>query len=82
MSGIVETPPPSAKGKKLLEQMRDVMRLKHYSFRTEATYCDWVERFVRFHRLRHPRDMGETEISEFLTYLARARNVAASTQND
>lgn len=61
--------------------MRDVLRLKHYSYRTERTYCDWVERFIRFHRMRHPKDMGDPEIAAFLTYLARAGNVAASTQN-
>ncbi len=81
MGAIVATDPTAGKGKKLLEQMRDVMRVKHYSFRTEQTYCDWVERFIRFHQLRHPRDLGEAEVSEFLTHLARAGNVAASTQN-
>jgi hypothetical protein len=49
MQATVETAPTGGKGKKLLEQMRDVMRLKHYSYRTEQTYCDWVERFIRFH---------------------------------
>ncbi len=61
--------------------MRDVMRLKHYSLRTERTYCDWVERFIRFHGLQHPREMAEAEVSEFLTSLARDGHVAASTQN-
>ena len=70
----------AGKGKKLLEQMRDVMRVKHYSVRTENTYCDWVERFIRYHRLRHPAEMREAEMAEFLTHLARDRNVAASTQ--
>ena len=81
MSMIVATEAESGKGKKLLDQIRDVMRLKHYSFRTEQTYCDWIERFIRFHRMRHPRDLGEPEVAEFLTHLARAGNVAASTQN-
>src|SRR5438876_6068346 len=67
--------------KKLLDQVRDVMRLKHYSLRTERTYCDWIARFIRFHELRHPRDMGEAELSAFLTHLARDGKVAASTQN-
>jgi Phage integrase, N-terminal SAM-like domain len=44
--------------KKLLDQVRDVMRLKHYSLRTERTYCEWIERFIRFHRMRHPAEMG------------------------
>jgi integron integrase len=55
--------------------------VKHYSLRTERTYCDWIERFIRFHHLRHPSDMGSPEVSEFLTHLARDGNVSASTQN-
>jgi integron integrase len=69
------------KPKKLLERVRDVLRLKHYSLRTERSYCDWIERFIRFHGKRHPREMGEAEVSEFLTHLARDGQVAASTQN-
>jgi predicted GIY-YIG superfamily endonuclease len=46
------------KPKKLLEQVRDLLRLKHYSLRTERCYCDWIERFIRFHGKRHPRDLG------------------------
>src|SRR5438874_8521972 len=69
------------KPKKLLEQVRDVMRLKHYSLRTERSYCDWIERFIRFHAMRHPREMSEGEVSAFLTHLARDGQVAASTQN-
>ena len=53
--------------KRLLDQVRDVMRLKHYSLRTERAYCDWIKRFIRFHGMRHPADMGEVEMSEFLT---------------
>ena len=75
-------PPPSVgKPKKLLECVRDVMRLKHYSLRTERTYCDWIKRFIRFHGMRHPAEMAELEVGEFLTDLARAGNVSASTQN-
>jgi integron integrase len=76
--------PPATEGKpkkKLLEQIRDVMRLKHYSLRTERTYCDWIERFIRFHRMRHPAEMAEPEVGEFLTHLARVGDVSASTQN-
>src|SRR5436309_15185147 len=47
------------KPKKLLEQVRDLVRLKHYSLRTERSYCDWIERFIRFHGKRHPRDLGD-----------------------
>jgi len=70
-----------AKPKKLLDHVRDVMRLKHYSLRTERCYWDWIARFIRFHGKRHPKEMGEKEVKEFLTHLAREGQVAASTQN-
>jgi integron integrase len=57
------------------------LRSRHYSRRTEQAYCLWVRRFVRFHELRHPREMGAAEINAFLTHLAVADNVSASTQN-
>jgi integron integrase len=66
---------------KLIEQVRNVMRFKHYSLRTERTYWDWIERFIRFHGMRHPKEMGEAEVGAFLTHLARDGQVAASTQN-
>lgn len=69
------------KPKKLLEQVRDVMRFKHYSLRTERTYGDWITRFIRFHGKRHPAEMGTDEVSGFLTHLAREGNVSAGTQN-
>jgi integron integrase len=81
MAIIVPLEPSVDKPKRLLDQVRDVMRLKHYSLRTERCYCDWIERFIRFHRLRHPREMGEAEVNAFLTHLARDGQVAASTQN-
>jgi integron integrase len=81
MAVVLPVEPTSGKPKKLLDQVCDVMRLKHYSLRTERTYCDWIERFIRFHDLRHPREMGEAEVSAFLTHLARDGDVAASTQN-
>ena len=59
------------KPKKLLDQVCDVMRLKHYSLRTERTYCDWIERFIRFHDLRHPREMGEAELPRDLRSVRR-----------
>jgi Phage integrase, N-terminal SAM-like domain len=65
----------------LLDQVHDVMRLKHYSLRTERTYTDWITRFIRFHRMRHPAEMREAEMPEFLTHLARSENVSAATQN-
>ena len=66
---------------KLLDQVRDVIRLRHFSIRTEQTYTDWIRRFILFHGKRHPREMGEAEVTSFLTSLAREANVAASTQN-
>jgi integron integrase len=66
---------------KLLDRVRDVIRRKHYSFRTEQTYIDWIRRFILFHGKRHPSEMAEAEVTEFLTSLARDGKVAASTQN-
>ena len=65
----------------LLEVVRQRIRLKHYSHRTEKTYVNWVRRFVRFHSRRHPRELGKAEIEAFLTHLAIDRKVSASTQN-
>ena len=65
----------------LLDRVRDKIRLKHYSIRTEAAYVDWIRRFVIFHQRRHPRDLGAEHVEAFLTHLAVQRNVAASTQN-
>jgi len=67
--------------KKLLDQVRNAMRLKHYSLRTEETYVDWITRFILFHNKRHPKDMSNAEVEAFLTHLAVDLNVAASTQN-
>lgn len=69
------------KPRKLLDQVRDVLRLKHYAIRTEEAYTDWIRRFILFHNKRHPREMGAAEITAFLTHLAVEQNVAASTQN-
>src|SRR5437870_10192859 len=66
---------------KLLDQVRDVIRRKHFSIRTEQAYVDWIRRFILFHNKRHPRDMAEPEVTQFLTHLARDGGVAASTQN-
>ena len=66
---------------KLLEQVRDVIRCKHYSIRTEQAYIDWIKRFIIYHGKRHPGEMAEEEVAEFLTHLARDLNAAASTQN-
>jgi Phage integrase, N-terminal SAM-like domain/Phage integrase family len=72
---------PLPRPPKLLDQVRQMMRVRHYAVRTEECYAQWVERFIRFHRLRHPRDMGEAEIELFLTNLAVKGQVSASTQN-
>jgi integron integrase len=66
---------------KLLDQLREQIRVRHYSIRTEAVYLHWVRQFIRFHKLRHPADMGAAEVEQFLSYLAVQRTVSASTQN-
>ncbi|MGH7960736.1 MAG: integron integrase [Candidatus Binatia bacterium] len=66
---------------KLLDQVRAAIRTRHYSLRTEEAYVQWTKRFILFHGKRHPREMGEKEISQFLTALAVNGHVSASTQN-
>src|SRR5215208_4325141 len=66
---------------RLLDQVRAVLRRKHYSLRTEEAYVGWAKRYILFHNKRHPRDMGLPEVEAFLTNLAVAQQVAASTQN-
>lgn len=66
---------------KLLDQLQDEIRRRNLSLRTEKTYRHWNRRFILFHGKRHPRDMGEPEITAFLTHLARDRRCSASTQN-
>ena len=68
-------PPPG----RLLDQLRSQIRYLHYSIRTEEAYVHWVRAFVRFHGLRHPADLGGTEVEAFLAWLATDRNVAVST---
>ncbi len=67
--------------KKLLDQVHGVIRLKHYSYRTEETYVQWIRRYILFHNKRHPNEMGNPEIAAFLTHLAIEGQVSASTQN-
>ena len=69
------TPPP-----KLLDQVRDRLRLKHYSLRTEQAYVGWIKRYIIFQGKRHPSEIGKSELEAFLTSLAVQRNVSASTQ--
>lgn len=66
---------------KLLDQVRQAIRARHYSKRTERTYVDWIKRFIFFHGKRHPSEMAEPEINQFLTDLAVNKKVSASTQN-
>jgi integron integrase len=72
---------PPVQGRKLLDQVTDALRTKHYSLRTEKTYVDWIRRYILFHNKRHPREMGAAEVQAFITHLATQANVAASTQN-
>jgi integron integrase len=66
---------------KLLDQVRGVLRTRHYSYRTEKTYLEWIVRYIRFHGIKHPVEMGAAEVEAFLTHLAVEGRVAASTQN-
>ncbi len=66
---------------KLLDQVRQQIRLRNYSIRTERVYAEWIKRFIRFHAYRHPAEMGAAEIEAYLTHLAVKRDVSASTQN-
>ena len=79
---IVDSVVPNPK-LKLLDQIREVMRLKHYSLRTEQTYADWVRRYVHFHQMRTREEMlpAEPKIEAFLNELAVKGRVAVSTQN-
>jgi len=72
----MSTQPP-----RLLDQLRAALRRKHYSIRTEEAYVSWTTRYIRFHQLRHPQELGAAEIEAFLTHLAVDEQVAASTQN-
>jgi integron integrase len=65
----------------LLDVVRETIRLKHYSYRTEISYINWIKRYLSFHDRRHPREMGSAEIEAFLSHLAVDQQVAASTQN-
>ncbi len=66
---------------KLLDQVRDVLRTRHYSYQTEQTYLKWIRRYIFFHNVRHPAEMGKAEVEAFLSHLAVEGNVSASTQN-
>jgi integron integrase len=79
---VVSNPDQDVSSKpRLLDQVRDLIRLKHYSIRTEQTYIDWIKRYIYFHNKRHPADMDASHITAFLTHLAVKLKVASSTQN-
>ena len=72
---------PQTKAPRLLDHVLDEICLRHFALSTEKTYVHWIRRFVLFHGKRHPRDMGAGEVGAFLTHLAIAQQVSASTQN-
>ena len=78
---MLENQNESANRPNLLEQIKGVMRVKHYSIRTEEAYVGWVKKFVLFYNKKHPKYMGAKEIENFLTHLAVVGKAAASTQN-
>ena len=78
---ITSAVPEAAQAPKLLNRMRNHLRTRHYSIRTETAYVDWARRFILFHGKRHPQEMGGAEVEAFLTHLAVNRHVSASTQN-
>ena len=71
---------PTAQPPKLLDQIRNKLRVKHYAIRTEEQYLHWIKRYILFHGKRHPKDMGAAQIEAFLTNLAEAEKVSASTR--
>jgi hypothetical protein len=73
--------PAEANKPKFLDQIRQLMRLRHYSRRTEEAYIGWIRRYILFHGKRHPRDLGESDIVKFLSSLPVEERVAESTQN-
>lgn len=66
---------------KLMEQVVAAIRVRHYSRKTEQAYCHWILRYIRFHGIRHPRELGKAEIEQFLSHLAVKREVSGATQN-
>ncbi len=68
-------------GPRLLDQVRELIRIRHYSIRTEQAYVQWIRRYILFHGKRHPRELGAEALTAFLSDLAQNRNVSASTQN-
>ncbi len=80
-TGSILTESPAPGKPKLLDQVRQLLRLRHYSLRTEEAYLAWIRRYILFHGKRHPRELAEKDVSAFLSSLAIDGRVAASTQN-
>ena len=74
-------PVPEPKKPRFLDQVRSVLRYHHYAFRTEKTYIHWIVRYIRFHQMKHPSELGTAEVARFLGHLAVKLNVSAKTQN-
>jgi len=66
---------------KLLDQVRWVIRGRHYSIRTEKSYIAWIKRYIYFHNVQHPKDLSETHVMQFINSLAAERHVSSSTQS-
>jgi hypothetical protein len=81
VSDILSAPRISPEVPKLLDRVRERLRVRHYSLRTETAYFGWIRRYIHFHGKRHPAGMGKVEVEAFLTSPAMAGNVGASTQN-
>ena len=77
-----QKPTPSSDGRRLLDRVRDALRQRHYSYRTEQAYIHWIKRYIFFHEKKHPAQMGADEITAFLTYLARERSEILSNVVD
>ncbi|MFQ5851422.1 MAG: phage integrase N-terminal SAM-like domain-containing protein, partial [Candidatus Binatia bacterium] len=78
---VSNTKKPTPPKPRLLDQVRHAIRTRQYSYQTEKAYVGWIKRFIFFHNKRHPAEMGEKEIGQFLSSLATDRHVSASTQN-
>ncbi len=66
---------------KFLDQVRQIIQIKHYSLRTVESYVNWIKKFIFFHNKKYPKEMGEKEIGQFITHLAKNKKVSALTQN-
>jgi hypothetical protein len=76
-----QAPPPAPGRRRLLDRVRDALRARHYSRRTEKAYVAWIRRYILFHGKRHPSEMGAPELTRYLSWLAVEGNISAATQN-